>query len=303
MRSSGLTTLAISTLLLPAVGLGEVGRSHPVARKVPLDLTTESLPSGPRAQSHLRLDSAADLQLTLGGLMGLLGPKLIGLPEGPELPATLRPRRLNSLDRSVIGNHSPAAETLSDVLLWTHVGLPYLALSLDHLLSDDSIDGRALAADSLVLLETFALNVTVTSIFKMGFRRARPYAYDPRTTDAERNKDGATLSFFSGHTSTVFAMATSYSYLYGARHPNSPWRWPIWLGSHALATTTAVMRVVAGKHFWSDVIVGAAAGSAIGLLVPFLHREHGSGPKLLARLRVTPVPYSGGWGVNAMMFW
>jgi membrane-associated phospholipid phosphatase len=46
---------------------------------------------------------------------------------------------------------------------------------------------------------------------------------------------------------------------------------PLWLGSEALAATTAVLRVEAGKHFWSDVAVGALVGSAVGYLVPQLH--------------------------------
>jgi membrane-associated phospholipid phosphatase len=37
--------------------------------------------------------------------------------------------------------------------------------------------------------------------------------------------------------------------------------------------TTGLLRVLAGKHFPTDVIVGAVAGSAVGLTVPFLHRR------------------------------
>lgn len=42
-------------------------------------------------------------------------------------------------------------------------------------------------------------------------------------------------------------------------------------GPFALAATTASLRVVAGKHFYSDVIVGSAIGTAIGATVPLLH--------------------------------
>jgi hypothetical protein len=37
------------------------------------------------------------------------------------------------------------------------------------------------------------------------------------------------------------------------------------------AAATAHLRVRAGKHFYSDVVVGALVGSAIGILVPRLH--------------------------------
>ena len=43
------------------------------------------------------------------------------------------------------------------------------------------------------------------------------------------------------------------------------------IGSYALATGVAVLRVSSGKHFLSDVLVGAVIGSAVGFLVPFFH--------------------------------
>jgi membrane-associated phospholipid phosphatase len=103
-------------------------------------------------------------------------------------------------------------------------------------------------------------------------------------------------------------MATTYSYLFALRHPRSPWRVPIWIGTQGIAAATAVLRVQAGKHFWSDVLTGAVVGSAIGWLVPYLHRVDLAGKifgerRLLSELRVTPAVFSGGWGVNAMAFW
>jgi membrane-associated phospholipid phosphatase len=73
-------------------------------------------------------------------------------------------------------------------------------------------------------------------------------------------------------------MATATSRIFMIRHPDSDWVLPLWLGAEALAATTAVLRVEAGKHFWSDVAVGALVGSAVGYLVPELHvREHQTG--------------------------
>jgi hypothetical protein len=44
----------------------------------------------------------------------------------------------------------------------------------------------------------------------------------------------------------------------------------------ALASTTSDLGTRAGKHFYSDVLVGAAVGSALGGLIPYLH----GGPKV-----------------------
>jgi hypothetical protein len=57
-------------------------------------------------------------------------------------------------------------------------------------------------------------------------------------------------------------MAAAYASLFQARHPRSRWVAPVWVLGMTLASTTAIARVAAGKHFWTDVIVGAAVGSA-----------------------------------------
>ena len=46
----------------------------------------------------------------------------------------------------------------------------------------------------------------------------------------------------------------------------------VWATGLALATTTAVLRIAADRHYATDGIAGAAAGAFIGWLVPRLHR-------------------------------
>jgi membrane-associated phospholipid phosphatase len=104
----------------------------------------------------------------------------------------------------------------------------------------------------------------------------------------------------------AFAMATSYSYLFTVRHPRSHFRVPVWVGTHALATTVALLRVEAGRHFWSDVLTGAAVGMGVGLLVPWLHTpgQNGRTPLgALARLYVTPTFSDRSFGVSVGAVW
>lgn len=140
------------------------------------------------------------------------------------------------------------------------------------------------------------MNTLVNDMVKLAVRRPRPYVYDDTVDAGTRSSADAGLSFYSMHTSTAISMATATSYLFTARHPESPWVAPLCVGTYAVAATVGTLRVQAGAHFWTDVVVGAAAGSAVGLLVPLLHRvatgaggeEEGGG------VRITP--YVGGDG-------
>lgn len=83
----------------------------------------------------------------------------------------------------------------------------------------------------------------------------------------ERRPDGSNMhSFPSGHSSTVFANAAFLQRRYG---------WKIGAPAYALATYTAVGRVVGKKHHWWDVVAGAAigAGSAYLFTTPWA-RDH-----------------------------
>jgi undecaprenyl-diphosphatase len=109
----------------------------------------------------------------------------------------------------------------------------------------------AIACNSLVV--DFALKRTV--------QRVRPWkVLEVELHDTWMNPDG--YSFPSGHAATAFAAA----WVLGARFPRA--RWPL-LG---VATLIALSRVVVGAHWPSDVLVGAAVGSAVGLGVAWAAR-------------------------------
>jgi membrane-associated phospholipid phosphatase len=114
--------------------------------------------------------------------------------------------------------------------------------------------------------------------------------------DARHDAD-AGLSFFSGHTSTAFAIAASYAYTYGVRRPRSGLRALVWVVSLLAASSMPVLRVASGEHFWSDVIVGAIVGTGVGIAVPALHRKRARRPAL--RAGIGPGPGGSGLGLWA----
>ncbi len=251
-----------------------------------------------------QLHMPSDLSLSLSGIFIGIAPKLLGGDLGRDLSLrNLNPAELNGMDRSVLGNHSPSAAMASDVTLAASVVLPFLASSLDYWLVGKDRGLEGFAQDALILTEAVAVNLTVCTLTKFMVRRPRPYMYQ---TGFDSTATEDSLSFFSGHTSLSFTMATAYSYLFSQRHPDSWAVVPVWLGSHALAASTAFLRVEAGKHFWSDVLVGAAVGSAIGFAVPYLHTRDpdDSEPFLgLAQVMATPSFYQDGFGITLTALW
>lgn len=200
---------------------------------------------------------------------------------------------LGGLDRRVLGNEDLTAAHVSDALLFTAIGAPFLADLADALASGRRAPGgpRHAAAgwgkDAVVLLEVLAVNLGLTDLVKFAVRRPRPYSYEASSPLGDVHDNEARLSFYSGHASTTFAMATAYATLFTLRHPRARAAVPMWIAALGLGTATSVLRVVAGKHFWTDVLTGALAGAAVGVLVPVLHRTRPD-RRLAAGLRPGP---------------
>ncbi|MFN6934743.1 MAG: phosphatase PAP2 family protein [Tsuneonella sp.] len=87
-------------------------------------------------------------------------------------------------------------------------------------------------------------------------------------------------SFPSGHTAAAFGAATS---IWERRGPKEG------IPAVAVAAFVGLARVQADKHYWRDVVAGAAIGTASGILLT----------KPLADRRVAIAPWVGGHGGGA----
>lgn len=314
--SPALARRACARLGLVVVLCGLTGLAHgqPSDPSQPLPLApgaaTALGPAAPR-RGPVRVNLAIDLPVTLLSGAVAAGIELVKheLP-GPYCGLSCSVDELNPLDRTVVGNQSPAARTASDVLLFASVGLPVVADLIDSLGSAAAHKYPGWARDAmrshgeslLVMAEALGLNLMFTNLVKIAVRRPRPLVYDPQFPRGDRIEPDAALSFFSGHSSTAFTMATAYSMILTLRHPDRPGLYvPIWILAEGAALATAVLRVEAGKHFYTDVLVGATVGTMIGVAVPLLHRR-AAGTRIggLA-LRPIPLILPGGAGLGLVL--
>jgi len=162
-------------------------------------------------------------------------------------------------DAGLRGRSSAAAARTSDSLIAITVAAPAAAAL------GKGVSPRLLNT-SIVYTETLGANLLLNSLSKVLFRRPRPYTYRfPAGTPPE---DDWYVSFYSGHSSMSFAAATSGSYLFAESAPDRHSRWMMWGAEFTLASATALLRVRAGKHYYSDILVGALMGIGIGIGVP-----------------------------------
>jgi len=229
---------------------------------------------------HVKLQ--VDVPVTLG-----LGALWIASEAGKAAlaPDHARWARENAFDRSV-----------ADALRWSQVeradhasnwlGFGVLPVgAFGGLFALAMRDGRleAYPADALLLTESVSVAAFLNQGVKFAVGRRRPFA------QGESRRDGAddNLSFYSGHTSLAFSVAIASASIATLRHYRSaPYLWTLGV---PLAAVTGYLRIAADKHYFSDVTVGALMGTAVGLLVPWLHKR----PEA-SRLRVTGLPQAFG---------
>lgn len=167
-------------------------------------------------------------------------------------------------ERWVTDMHNEKARFASDILLYTSAATPLLMLA-DR---DMRKDWRSYA----LYAETMGITLALTQFTKSITDRKRPYIYQSGNTREEVQDKDATQSFFSGHTSLAAASTFFMARMYADHHPNSRWKPLVWTGAVLLPLSTGAMRVMAGKHFPTDVLIGYIVGAGVGYFVPYLHR-------------------------------
>lgn len=154
---------------------------------------------------------------------------------------------------------------------------------------------------ALIDLEVLAVTLGLQQLVANTLGRERPFGRTCGTELDERSAPCVThdryLSHFSGHASVSFALASaSCSHHARLGLVDSPLL-PCVL-SYSAAGLTSLFRVLGDQHYATDVLAGAAIGTAIGLGIPFAHYELlGSPAETSDGTSLVVVPTGSGFGV------
>lgn len=187
----------------------------------------------------------------------------------PDELARLDSRQVNRFDRSATRHWSGRANTASNWLERLLLPLPAL-LALSDRGQDEPVTTLTMYG------ETVLLTNTTIQLLKGTIRRTRPYAYNtsPQISTRLKQNKKTRRSFPSGHAANTFAAAVFTGSLFEQMYPRSNYRPLVWSGVLAAAAMTGYLRYTAGRHYPTDIIVGAAIGAAIGYFVSKIHEAN-----------------------------
>lgn len=171
---------------------------------------------------------------------------------------------VNPFDRKFMHSYSKSRDRAADFLLAATLATPIVLAKTQK---EDLITCGVMYAETLLIANG------IKELTKLAVNRTRPYMYYDADTFPEKDVDDGDWanSFPSGHSAMAFSAATFTSYTFCKYFPDSNLRIPVVAGSYAMACGVAALRLSSGNHFMTDVLTGAAIGSAVGFLVPWLH--------------------------------
>jgi len=176
--------------------------------------------------------------------------------------------------------------TISDVVGFA--GLPLLLLGGLAVTSVHEGAAKKIPEDFLVTIEAVMLAADLNQLVKFSFARERPFVH--ALPDSQKSSTAAPadndLSFYSGHTTLAFSLATSAATVATLRG----YRWApvLWAVGLPMAAFVGYLRIAADKHYFTDVMAGALLGSAFGIAIPMLHRVRAS-PGSGVTMQVVPM--------------
>jgi membrane-associated phospholipid phosphatase len=271
----------------------QAAAAEPAAAQPVVQAQLDRGPGGPRGPDRgMRLHLPWDVAITAGAFatwctLELLTPKLVEDCRWCDRDANGRDT-LNGFDAGLRDalrwNDTSKADTWSTVFsfgLAPAAGIGLAALVTAH-------DGRLdeLPEGILIVAESAFITMSVNQLVKIVAARERPevHARAPEERASLRNR-ADNVSFYSGHTTLAFALASAAGTIGWMRgYRLAP---VMWATGFVLASIGGYLRIAADRHYASDVLIGAVVGSAIGFSVPYFFHQPRSAA---SSLRLSAVP-------------
>jgi membrane-associated phospholipid phosphatase len=269
MRFPQAIALAVSALIVCYAATAQAAATTAPAVEITATATKVNL-SG----SHFQFHALADISALALSSSAIVLPMTLDHTKYWEKPLG-SPDDINWLDHFALNRWSPNAAKFADLLAGGSIVLP-LAFTAYDTLHNHHPKGYFLD-EAGVFSESVLVTIGVTELAKHLVHRPRPYVYNEDVPESEKDKTEAYLSFWSAHTAVTACALTSFAYIQMKDNPGKAFTKLALVGAVSVIPTVGLLMVISGHHFPSDVLVGAGVGSALGLLVPYLHLRHDGG--------------------------
>lgn len=185
---------------------------------------------------------------------------------------------VNRFDRRAIDNYSEAAALRSDIGWYLSIASG-AGMAIGAPLANQKTEGaskwKEIGTLGLLWTEQNIITGLGTDLVKNIVLRPRPFTYGDSAPFEEKLDPDARKSFFSGHTSLTTCNAWFAAKVYSDYFPESKWKPLVWGLAVTVPAWVGLERVLAGKHYPTDVITGYAFGAAVGYLIPAIHQDGG----------------------------
>lgn len=180
--------------------------------------------------------------------------------------ASLDPNKVNRFDRFSTRTYSPTADRISDLFLLATLASPHLLLWKKECRQN-------FLPIFITGSETALFSLGIAAMTKNGFQRIRPFVYNDEAPMKEKLKRNARQSFLSGHSliaasASVFTAQVLLPYITS----KSLKKWTL-VAAVVLPVAVGSLRVLAGRHYISDVFPSLLIGAAIGYYIPKMHQK------------------------------
>ncbi|HTJ81709.1 MAG TPA: phosphatase PAP2 family protein [Polyangiaceae bacterium] len=245
-------------------------------------------------------------QLGITAGQGALAVGSVAIPGGPRWTGT------NPMDEAVRNalrltdpESSLYARDASDVGLAALINMQFVDTLFVTWWYHDK--GSTALQMALIDLQTISFSASINSLIAGAVGRERPYGRsicgkEPEASSSDCQGSNRYRAFFSGHATAAFTLAG----LTCAHHINLPLYGggPVeavpCAATMVAASAVGILRVASDQHYLSDVLVGAAFGTASGFAIPYLFHYAWDDPEAkpdAAKPTISLVPSGAGLGV------